>query len=139
MASASEVPPEFTKEYIEQHTEGGRRKSRELYSDFLTRGEPYRSLNATDAHIGARLGYAPRGPLDLDDETLYCASAKLCLLPSSWPTTPAARWVRPPRPYYTVATNALSQTTRRSARQRSTGRALTCRSRPRTSGSCAST
>ncbi|MDA0790269.1 MAG: phytanoyl-CoA dioxygenase family protein [Proteobacteria bacterium] len=71
------VPVEFTKEYIEANSP----KEEQLYTAFLGSGEPYRSINRHNFHMGAREGYAhdpAKAPadssvpgLDLEDDELY--------------------------------------------------------------------
>ncbi len=74
-------PVEFSRAHIAAHSP----VEAQLYTAFLTSGEPYRSLYRPDFHTAARNGFAhdPRkGPadtspagLDLDDEDLYYNTA----------------------------------------------------------------
>ena len=74
------IPVEFTCEYIEAN----RPPEEQLYTAFLSSGEPYRSLQRHDFHVSARHGYAhnpesdkdstPPG-LDLEDDSVYYNTA----------------------------------------------------------------
>ncbi len=71
------VPEEFTPSYVEANSP----KEEQLYTAFLSSGEPYRSLYRQNFHQGARLGYghdprqapedSPTPGLDFDDDELY--------------------------------------------------------------------
>lgn len=71
------TPVEFTREYIEANSP----EEEQIYTAFLTSGEPYKSMHRPDFHTSARLGFghdpatAPAGTqipgLDLEDDSLY--------------------------------------------------------------------